>query len=73
MKEQGGILNNYNIVDFAFGIAPGVFAIVTSDSKEVNELMKYLGMGKGPNYVMAGLSGARTHTRSAGLDTLSIV
>lgn len=52
LKEQGGILNNYNIVDFAFGIAPGVFAIVTSDSKEVNELMKYLGMGKGPNYVL---------------------
>ncbi|MDU1831892.1 MAG: NAD(P)-dependent oxidoreductase [Finegoldia magna] len=31
LKEQGGILNNYNIVDFAFGVAPGVFAIVEKE------------------------------------------
>ncbi|MDY6064830.1 MAG: NAD(P)-dependent oxidoreductase [Finegoldia sp.] len=52
LKDQGGILNNYNIVDFAFGVAPGVFAIVTHDSKEVKDLMKYLSMGDGPNYVL---------------------
>lgn len=52
LKDQGGILNNYNIVDFAFGLAPGVFAIVTHDSDEVKDLMKYLSMGDGPNYVL---------------------
>ena len=54
LKEQGGILNNYNIVDFAFGVAPGVFAIVTHDTNEVHDLMEYLSMGKGPNYTLYG-------------------
>lgn len=52
LKEQGGILNNYKTVDFAFGVAPGVYAIVTSDSDEVHDLMKYLSMGDGPNYAI---------------------
>lgn len=52
LKEQGGILNNYKTVDFAFGVAPGVYAIVTSDSDEVHDLMKYLKMGDGPNYAI---------------------
>lgn len=52
LKEQGGILNNYRIVDFCFGIAPGVFAVVTHDTKEVHDLMGYLSMGKGPNYIL---------------------
>ncbi|QQK08454.1 NAD(P)H-dependent oxidoreductase [Miniphocaeibacter halophilus] len=52
LKEQGGILNNYRVVDFCFGIAPGVFAVVTHDTKEVHDLMDYLSMGKGPNYVL---------------------
>ena len=50
LKSQGGVLNKYGIVDFAFGMAPGVFAIVTSEAEEVKELMKYLKMGDGPNY-----------------------
>ncbi len=52
LKEQGGILNNYRVVDFSFGIAPGVFAVVTHDTGEVHDLMKYLSMGDGPNYVL---------------------
>ena len=39
-------LNNYKTVDFAFGVAPGVYAIVTSDSDEVHDLMKYLKNGR---------------------------
>ncbi len=50
LKSQGGVLNDYGIVDFAFGMAPGVFAIVTSEAEEVKELMSYLNMGEGPNY-----------------------
>ena len=52
LKEQGGILNNYRFVDYAFGIAPGVFAVITHDTEEVHDLMHYLSMGKGPNYVL---------------------
>lgn len=50
LKDQGGILSKYGIVDFAFGMAPGVFAIVSHSSGEVKDLMKYMSMGQGPNY-----------------------
>lgn len=52
LREQGGILNNYKIVDFDFGVAPGVFAVVTHEADGVHDLMDYLSMGKGPNYVL---------------------
>ncbi len=52
LKSEGGILNSYGIVDFAFGMAPGVFAIVTHEAEEVKDLMKYLSMGDGPNYCL---------------------
>ncbi|MGM0396879.1 MAG: NAD(P)H-dependent oxidoreductase [Bacillota bacterium] len=52
LKNEGGILNNYGIVDFAFGAAPGVYAIVTTDLPQVHHEMKFLKMGDGPNYVL---------------------
>ncbi|MFL2648122.1 MAG: NAD(P)-dependent oxidoreductase [Candidatus Actinomarinales bacterium] len=52
-KKDGGILNSRNIVDFAFGIAPGVFAVVYSDDEYVNYEMEYLKMGKGPYWTLA--------------------
>ena len=52
LKEEGGILNQYGIVDFVNGVAPGVFIIVSSKLPEVNHEMKYLSMGSGPNYVL---------------------
>lgn len=52
LKEDGGILNNYGVVDYVNGIAPGVFAIVTTKLPQVHEEMKYLSMGDGPNYVL---------------------
>lgn len=52
LKDEGGILNRYGIVDFAFGAAPGVYAIVTSDLPQVHHEMKFLKMGDGPNYVL---------------------
>ncbi len=52
LKEDGGILNNHGIVDYVNGIAPGVFAIVTTKLPQVHEEMKYLSMGDGPNYVL---------------------
>lgn len=52
LKEEGGVLNNYKVVDFVKGIAPGVFAIITTKSEEVHKQLKYLSMGPGPNYVL---------------------
>lgn len=52
LKEEGGILNKYGVVDFVNGVAPGVFIIVSSKLPEVNGTMKYLSMGNGPNYVL---------------------
>lgn len=52
LKENGGILNKYGIVDYVNGIAPGVFVIVTTKLPQVHQEMKYLGMGDGPNYVL---------------------
>ncbi|MDU1044025.1 MULTISPECIES: NAD(P)H-dependent oxidoreductase [Peptoniphilus] len=52
LKKDGGILNSYGVVDFATGIAPGVFAIVKSKSDIVDSEMKYLSMGEGPNYAI---------------------
>jgi predicted homoserine dehydrogenase-like protein len=52
LKEQGGILNRYGIIDYAHGIAPGVFVIVTTSLPQVHQEMQFLKMGSGPNYVL---------------------
>ena len=52
-KKDGGILENTQVVDFAFGIAPGVFAIIYSEDDYVNYEMEYLKMGKGPYWTLA--------------------
>ncbi len=52
LKKDGGILNQYGIVDYAHGVAPGVFAIVTTDLPQVHHEMQFLKMGDGPNYAL---------------------
>jgi predicted homoserine dehydrogenase-like protein len=52
LKENGGILNKYKIVDYVNGVAPGVFVIVTTDLPQIHHEMNYLSMGEGPNYVL---------------------
>ena len=52
LKEEGGILDKYGVVDFVDGIAPGVFVVVSSELEEVRKEMKYLDMGDGPNYIL---------------------
>ena len=52
LKEENGVLNQYGVVEFVNGIAPGVFVIITSKLPEVRAEMEYLSMGKGPNYVL---------------------
>ncbi|MDL2234882.1 hypothetical protein LJC07_01845 [Christensenellaceae bacterium OttesenSCG-928-L17] len=52
LKHEGGILDHYQAVDYINGVAPGVFAVVTSKLPEVHHEMKYLMMGDGPNYAL---------------------
>lgn len=52
LKKDGGILNNRGIVDYVNGIAPGVFAVVSTSLDQIHREMEYLSMGKGPNYVL---------------------
>ncbi len=50
LKEEGGILNQYGIVDYINGVAPGVFVIISTKLPDVKHEMAYLSMGDGPNY-----------------------
>jgi len=52
LKEQGGILDKCQVVDYVMGVAPGVFAVVRSEHPSIRETMKYISMGDGPNYVL---------------------
>ncbi len=52
LKADGGILNNFHVIDYINGVAPGVYVIVSSPLPEVRHEMKYLSMGDGPNYVL---------------------
>ena len=66
--DHGGILSDTPRVDYAFGPAPGVFVIVTSDDAAVAEEMTYLSMGDGPfwalyrPYHLASIEAPRTIT-----------
>ena len=46
LKEEGGVLNAYNAVEYVDGIAPGVFVIVKGQNDNVVHEMNYL-MKKG--------------------------
>ncbi len=52
LKEEGGVLNKYGVVEYIKGVAPGVFVIISSKLDTVKAEMKYLSMGDGPNYVL---------------------
>lgn len=51
-KEDGGVFSQKKVVEFVNGVAPGVFAIITSSSEEVNEELQYLNLGEGPYYAL---------------------
>jgi predicted homoserine dehydrogenase-like protein len=49
--EAGGILNRKGCVEYSTGaIAPGVFAIVTTEDPRIQADMKFVSMGPGPYY-----------------------
>ncbi|WP_188455004.1 NAD(P)H-dependent oxidoreductase [Virgibacillus oceani] len=51
-KEDGGIFSRKKVVEYVNGVAPGVFAIITSENEEVNHELQYLKLGDGPYYVL---------------------
>jgi predicted homoserine dehydrogenase-like protein len=52
-KQQGGILSQEGVVDYAIGdVAPGVFVVVRHEGRLVNRTLRYLKIGEGPNYVL---------------------
>ncbi len=51
-QSGGGILSQPGCVDYSTGaIAPGVFAIVTSDEPRIQADMQFVSMGDGPYYL----------------------
>jgi predicted homoserine dehydrogenase-like protein len=51
--EDGGILSRRGCVDYSIGkVAPGVFAIVTSDDPHIRADLKFYSMGDGPYYTL---------------------
>jgi predicted homoserine dehydrogenase-like protein len=51
LREDGGVLSGYDVVDYVRGVAPGVFVIVRSPEGPVRETLQYLGQGAGPNHI----------------------
>jgi predicted homoserine dehydrogenase-like protein len=51
LREDGGVLSGYGVVDYVRGVAPGVFVIVRSPKGPVRQTLEYLGQGAGPNHV----------------------
>jgi predicted homoserine dehydrogenase-like protein len=53
LRAQGGIIEEAGIVDYVIGdVAPGVFVIFTSDLPVVIDELRYLKLGKGPNWML---------------------
>ncbi len=51
-KDDGGILDRVGVVDYVIGdLAPGVFIVAKHRGKIVDETLKYLRIGNGPNYL----------------------
>lgn len=51
-EEDGGIIKEDYFLDYIQGVAPGVFVIVKGDTDLTIETLEYVGMGKGPNYLL---------------------
>jgi len=48
----GGVLDNYKVVEYIDGVAPGVFIIIATDKPDIAHELGYVSMGDGPNYCL---------------------
>lgn len=51
-KTEGGVLSRKGVVDFAIGVHPGVFLVVTTDNERIKEGLVQRDMGEGPYYTL---------------------
>ncbi|PIP00289.1 NAD(P)H-dependent oxidoreductase [Pleomorphomonas carboxyditropha] len=51
-KAEGGVLGRRGVVDFAIGVHPGVFVIVTTDNPRIRDGLVQRDMGNGPYYTL---------------------
>jgi len=52
-RSDGGVFARRGVVDYSIGkVAPGVFAVVTSDDAHVRRDMTFVGMGPGPYFTL---------------------
>lgn len=51
-KKDGGVLSRTGVVDFAIGVHPGVFVVVTTASELLREGLLQRDMGPGPYYTL---------------------
>ena len=51
-STEGGVLQNFGVVEYVNGLAPGVFVIVKSELEPVDDELRYLKVGKGPHYTL---------------------
>jgi predicted homoserine dehydrogenase-like protein len=51
-KQDGGVLEKKGVVDFAIGVHPGVFLVVTTDNERIREGLVQRDMGTGPYYTL---------------------
>lgn len=49
---DGGVLARRGVVDFAIGVAPGVFVVVRSDHAVIRDELRYLKLGAGPYFAL---------------------
>ncbi len=51
-RSDGGVLSRKGVVDFAIGVHPGVFLLVTTDNQRIREGLVQRDMGDGPYYTL---------------------
>ncbi len=50
--DGGGVLSRRGVVDYALGIAPGVFVVFTTEHPKLVRDLRYLSMGPGPYWAL---------------------
>lgn len=51
LQSDGGVIERPGVVDYCTGpVAPGVFVVIRTDDKYINEELTYLRLGDGPYY-----------------------
>lgn len=51
-QADGGVLHGRGVVDFAIGVHPGVFLVVTTENERLREGLAQRDMGPGPYYTL---------------------